>query len=236
MMPLCRHPDSGPLQSPGLWIFLSLTKANRNTTVGTYLSGIVVDCEVDGLCIWTTWVSEICTLFFRTNHVLHLRVSSWPGSSTIFASSFLFLLSATNGIFCVLIQEKGCRVANWFRLWKEWGGQGNRAKTWHYIFNFLSTASFMFYGCVLRLNGCHNDKRVQLMNPNVCHWSQRTFELLKDGTALVDLGQAFCLGWLLVLQFLIHCTVKSICPIGYFVLLLLLIKNRNQGWRTQQRK
>jgi hypothetical protein len=68
MMPLCRHPDSGPLQSPGLWIFLSLTKANRNTTVGTYLSGIVVDYEVDGLCIWTRWVSEICNLLFRTNH------------------------------------------------------------------------------------------------------------------------------------------------------------------------
>lgn len=129
-----------------------------------------------------------------------------------FCIIFPFFLFATNGIFCVLIQEKGCRVTNWFRLWKEWGGQGNRAKTWHYIFNFLSTACFMFYECVIRLNGCHNDKRVQLMNPNVCHWPQRTLELLKFGRALADLGQAFCLGWLVVLRILIHCTVKSICP------------------------
>ncbi len=64
------------------------------------------------------------------------------------------------------------------------------------------------------------------MNPNVCHWSQRTLELLKDGTALADLGQALfgTIGGAAVSDSL-HSEV-NMPAIGYFVLLLLLIKNR----------
>jgi hypothetical protein len=84
----------------------------------------------------------------------------------------------------------------------------------------------MFYECVLRFDGCHNDKRVQLMNPNVCHWSQRTLELLKDGTALADLGQALfgTIGDAAVSDSLQN--EVNMPAIGYFVLSLLSIKNR----------
>lgn len=63
---------------------------------------------------------------------------------------------------------------------------------------------------------------------------QRTLELLKDGTALADLGQALfgTIGDAAVSDSLQN--EVNMPAIGYFVLLLLLIKNRNQGWRTNR--
>jgi hypothetical protein len=110
MMPLCRHPDSGPLQSPGLWIFLSLTKANRNTTVGTYLSGIVVDYEV--VCAFGLHEFQKFAPYFSGPTMSYIFVYPHDQVLLQFLHHLFFFSFLQNGVFCVLIQEKGCRMAN----------------------------------------------------------------------------------------------------------------------------